>query len=71
MYNAVVIMPEDTLDEIKEEAKLDSFLCFVATRQVFSEILRKMEKRGEMDNFVEGYKNYGVNSIYGKNVILV
>ena len=71
MYNAVVIMPEDTLEEIKEEAKLGSFLCFVATRQVFSEILRKMENRGDMNNFVDGSKNYGINSIYGKNVILV
>ena len=71
MYNAVVLLSEDTLEEIKEEAKLDSFYCYIATQQVFSEILRKMEKRDEMDNFVEGYKNYGVNSIYGKNIILV
>lgn len=71
MYNAVVLMPEDTLEEIKKEAKLDSFLCFVSGKQTFDSILKKMEQSNEMGNFICGSKNYGVNSIYGKNAILV
>lgn len=71
MYNAVVLIPEDTLEEIKKEAKLDSFLCFVAGKETFNNILKKMEQENEMDNFLCGSKNYGVNQIYGKNIILV
>ena len=71
MYNAVVIMPEDTLEEIKKEAKLDSFLCFVTGQYTFNGVLKMMEEVNDMNNFIDGSKNYGINSIYGKNVILV
>ena len=71
MYSCVMLTLSDEIEDIKKEAKLDSFETFIASRETFAKLLSKMYDLGETENFESGYNNFGINQIYGKNILVI